>query len=298
MHRRRGVDELPGDADARSRPAHAAFQHVAHAEVAADLLHVDGAALVGEGRVARDDEHVPVAGQARDDVLDHAVGEIVLIGIRTHVLERQDRDRRHVGSGRDAGCGGHGPRPGWRLRAVERDAVDADRPGDVLELLLAVVDEADIEPAFGILLHAGRHADAARLGQALEAGGHVHAVAEDVVVLDDDVADMHADAELDALVLGHLGIAGGHPALHVDGTTDGIDDAGELGQQPVARRLDQSSVMLGELGIEQKGAMGLQLPDRAFLVGAHQPAVAGDIGRQDGRKPPVQTLACQGCLRG
>ena len=142
----------------------------------------------------------PVAGQARDDVLDHAVGKIVLIGIRTHVLERQDRDRRHVGSGNGRRCAGHGSRLAWRLRTVERDAVDADRPGDVLELLLAVVDEADVEPAFGILLHARRHADAARLGQALEAGGHVHAVAEDVVVLDDDVADMDADAELDALV--------------------------------------------------------------------------------------------------
>ena len=298
VRRRRGVDELPGDADPRPRPAHAAFQHVTHAKLAADLLHVDGAALVGEGRVARDDEYVPVAGQAGDDVLHHAVGEIVLIGIRAHVLERQDRDRRHVGSGAGAGRGGGGPWSGWCLRPVECEAVDADRPRDVLELLLALIDEADIEPAFGILLHAGRHADAARLGQALEAGGHVHAIAEDVVILDDDVADMHADAELDAPVLGHVGIAGDHPALHVDSAADGIDDAAELGQQPVARRLDQPSVMLGELGIEQKSAMGLQLPDRAFLVGADQPAVACDIGRQDGRQPPIQTLAYQGCLRG
>jgi len=112
------------------------------------------------------------------------------------------------------------------------------------------------------------------------------------------VADMDADAELYALVLGHLGIAGDHPTLNVDGAAHGVDDAGELGQQPVARRLHQPSVMLGELGIEQGSAMSLQLPDRAFLVGAHQPAIASDIGRQDGREPPVQTLACQGYLRG
>ena len=62
MRRGRGVDELPGDADARARLAHAAFQHVAHAKLAADLLHVDGAALVGEGRIARDDEDVPGSG--------------------------------------------------------------------------------------------------------------------------------------------------------------------------------------------------------------------------------------------
>src|ERR1700730_8723606 len=43
-----GINELPGYADAISRLAHAAFEHIAHAEFAADLLHVDGFALVGE----------------------------------------------------------------------------------------------------------------------------------------------------------------------------------------------------------------------------------------------------------
>ena len=42
------VDQLPGDADAVGGLADAAFQHIAHAQLAADLLHVHGAALVGE----------------------------------------------------------------------------------------------------------------------------------------------------------------------------------------------------------------------------------------------------------
>jgi hypothetical protein len=130
------------------------------------------------------------------------------------------------------------------------------------------------------------------------AGGHVHALAEDVVVLDDDVADMNADAEFDAPVRRDVGIARGHSALDIDGTADGVDDAGELGQQPVAGRLHQASAMLGELGIEQKGPMGPQPTDRAFLVGTDQPTITSDIGREDGREPPVQTLACQRCLRG
>ena len=37
----RRIDELAGDAHAIRRLAHAAFEHVAHAEFAADLLHVD-----------------------------------------------------------------------------------------------------------------------------------------------------------------------------------------------------------------------------------------------------------------
>src|SRR5258708_18820445 len=56
MRAGRGVDELPGDAHAIAGLAHAAFEHIAHAKLAADLLHVDSAALVGEGRITRDDE--------------------------------------------------------------------------------------------------------------------------------------------------------------------------------------------------------------------------------------------------
>src|SRR4051794_34483568 len=37
----RGLNELAGDANAVPRLAQAAFEHVAHAELAADLLHID-----------------------------------------------------------------------------------------------------------------------------------------------------------------------------------------------------------------------------------------------------------------
>src|SRR5882724_8054741 len=49
-----GIDKLTGDTNPVSGLAHAAFQHVAHPELAADLLHIDGAAFVGETRIARD----------------------------------------------------------------------------------------------------------------------------------------------------------------------------------------------------------------------------------------------------
>ena len=60
---RGGVDELRGDAD-RVGPLDAAFEHVAHAQLPADLLHVHALALVDEGRVAGDDEEVGAAGDA------------------------------------------------------------------------------------------------------------------------------------------------------------------------------------------------------------------------------------------
>src|SRR5207237_5707036 len=51
-----GIDELSRDAHSVCRLANAPFQHVAHSKLAPDLLHVDGAPLVCEARVAGDDE--------------------------------------------------------------------------------------------------------------------------------------------------------------------------------------------------------------------------------------------------
>ena len=93
-----GVDvvELRGDAHAIADLAHAAFEHVAHAEVGGDLPQVYRFALVHERRVARDDEEPAQLRQRRDDVLADAVGEIFLFGIAAHVGEWEHRDRRRI----------------------------------------------------------------------------------------------------------------------------------------------------------------------------------------------------------
>src|ERR1700704_1518047 len=48
MSASRSVNELTGDAHSVCRLAHAAFEHVAHAQLAPDLLQVHGSALVRE----------------------------------------------------------------------------------------------------------------------------------------------------------------------------------------------------------------------------------------------------------
>ena len=40
--------------------------------------------------------------------------------------------------------------------------------------------------------------------------------------------------------------------------------------------------------------MGLQLGKRALFVGAHQPAIASDVGRQNCRKPSLHALGSHG----
>ena len=68
-----------------------------NAEVSADRFHVDGPALVREGRIAGYDEQPADAGERGDDLLDHAVDEIFLLGIAAHIGEGQHRDRGLVG---------------------------------------------------------------------------------------------------------------------------------------------------------------------------------------------------------
>jgi hypothetical protein len=297
------VDQLPGNADPIAALAHRAFEHIAHAEIAPDLLHIDGLALVREARIAGDDEQPADAGERGDDLLHHAVDEIFLLRIAAHIGEGQHRDRRFVGEGEgrraalthlpplalgslscNAGEGGR-----WRVSdgvgEGSADPVCPDGPRDILERLLAHVFEGEVEAARRILLDAGRDADAARLGQAFEPRRHVHTVSEDVAILDDDVANVDADAELDATVQRQRGVAFGHCRLHHGCTTQRVDDAGEFDQHSVAGRLDDAASMARDLRIDHLGAQQLEPAERAFLVGFDQARVAGDISREDRREP-------------
>jgi hypothetical protein len=51
--------------------------------------------------------------------------------------------------------------------------------------------------------------------------------------------------------------------------------------------------VLGDLGVDQVAPMGSQPGQRAGLVLAHQPRVAGDIGSKDSREPPLDPLSGQ-----
>src|SRR6266480_1503096 len=87
-----GIDELSRDAHSVCRLANAAFQHVAHPKLTPDLLHIDGAPLVNEARVAGDDEQRLETRQRGDDVLGYPISKIVLFRITAQVGEWQNSD--------------------------------------------------------------------------------------------------------------------------------------------------------------------------------------------------------------
>src|SRR6516162_8226594 len=151
-------------------------------------------------------------GERCDDLLDHAVHEVRLLGIAAQVLKRQHRDRRLVGQSerRSGSCGRDGtsrPYP-----------IDAHRAGDVFEALLAEIRERGLYLALHLAEGVFRDADAARFSEPFEPRGDVDAVAEDVALLDDDVTEIDTNAKFDAALWRYGGVAGHHLPLHLDRT--------------------------------------------------------------------------------
>ena len=133
------VDQLGCDPHAAGRFAHAAFEHVAHAELMADLLDVYGSALVGKGRISRDDKKPFESRKPGDDILDHAIGKIFLLGIAAHILERQHGDGRFVGP-RQFARGYFASR-----RSVRVKFIDSNRARNILELPFAGILKVGVE---------------------------------------------------------------------------------------------------------------------------------------------------------
>ena len=170
-----------------------------------------------------------------------------MLRVAAQVLERQHRNRRLVGqcqywAGQHSGI------------VPRANPIDVHWPSDVFELLVPHVFEDEIELARGILLNAGRDADAARLGQSFEPCCDIDAVAKDVAILDDDVADIDPDAELDAVVGRHVRVAPDHFALHLDGTAQCIHHTAELDEQTVASGFDEAATVSDDLRIYDLGA--------------------------------------------
>ena len=125
-----------------------------------------------------------------------------------------------------------------------------------------------------------RDQHAARLANALQPRRDIDAVAENVVALDQHVAEIDADAVDDALRLRRLGVALDHQLLDRDRAFDGGDDGGKLQQQPVARRLDDAPAEARH-DRPRRLAMLAHRPRRPRLVLAHQARVADDVDGED-----------------
>src|SRR6516225_187801 len=109
-------------------------------------------------------------------------------------------------------------------------------------------------------------ADPTGLGQRFQTGGDIDSIAEDVPVLDHDVAHVDANAELNVLIRWYRGIALAHASLHLGCAPQGADHTAELDEQAITRRLDEPSIVRGDRRVNQFGADCLQRLEGAALV--------------------------------
>src|SRR3546814_1848378 len=85
-----GVDELNGDAQALTRRPHAAFQDVAHAEIAGDLPDVCSLALVDEARIAGDHEE-PAQARERSEEHTSELQSLMRISYAVFCLKKKNK---------------------------------------------------------------------------------------------------------------------------------------------------------------------------------------------------------------
>jgi hypothetical protein len=149
------------------------------------------------------------------------------------------------------------------------------------------VRDCEIEPRLHLAIGVLGETDCARPGDPLEARGYIDAVAHEVAVgLLDHVAEVNADAEFDAPLRRHAGVALDEAILHLDRAAHRVDHAAELDKNAVAGAFDDAPAMGGDGGIDQIAAQAPKPRKRAVLVGAGEAAVADHVGDQDRRDLP------------
>src|SRR5439155_15154880 len=113
----------------------------------------------------------------------------------------------------------------WRVfPRSETDPINAHRSSYVFEALFAQIVEGEVETPGYVLLNAGGHANASGLGQTFQPSRDVHAVTENVAVLNNNIANVDAYAKFDAFLSGDPGITLGHGVLNLSRTSQGFDD--------------------------------------------------------------------------
>src|SRR3954451_6496560 len=111
----------------------------------------------------------------------------------------------------------------------ESERIDFDGASDVLNLLLAPVLEREGELALEFVVDLGRDRDPARIGDALQTHGYVHAIAVEIAIgVGHYVPKVHANAQQHAPVLWLCSGAISEHFLHLDRAGHGGRGAGKL----------------------------------------------------------------------
>jgi hypothetical protein len=162
------------------------------------------------------------------------------------------------------------------------------RTRNVFELLLAAVLEWKLQPTGHVLVNTTRDADSSRRAERLKPSRHIDAVAEDVLIVNNNVTLVHTDPEFDPLIDRDFDIAFSHRALDGHRATNSLHSARILDENAISGRFDDAPMIRGDAGIDDLTPNGFDSAERFALVVAHQPAVADHVCHQDGCEPTLR----------
>jgi hypothetical protein len=160
-------------------------------------------------------------------------------------------------------------------------AVDADRLGDALQRDEAAVVRVDLVPVHGQPDGLGED-HLARTGQAEDAGGDVHRLAEDVALVEAHFPDVRAGPDLDPVPFGDALVPVPDAVLHGRAAEDGLGGRLEGDEKSAAHGLHPPPVE----GAEHRDDERLVEPQHALALLVRQAAqpvgIADDLGEHDG----------------
>ena len=137
-----------------------------------------------------------------------------------------------------------------------------------------------------------QHAAGSR--EALETRGDIHTVAEHVIALDDDIAQVHANSKDQVGRRRRAFVPCRDAFLNADRALDRVDRAREFRQNAVAGGLENPPAMRLDRRIENAISNGMQRGKRADFVRLHQPGKADDIGGHYRSEPAANAIAVHG----
>src|SRR5688572_26290842 len=157
---------------------------------------------------------------------------------------------------------------------------------DVLELLLPPIVASELHFSADFVVYLARDADAARWRQCFETRRHVYPVPVNAASVENHVTEVDADAQVHLAARLDPGVARGEFVLNGNRRPHGLDNARELGQEAVARRIDDAPAELADHR-QYDCLLLLEIAYCACFIRAHQGAVARNVCREDGGE-----LAC------
>ena len=117
--------------------------------------------------------------------------------------------------------------------------------------------------------------DRARLSQGFQTGCNIDPIAKDILLLENNLADMNADTKPNDVMVFQT-------VLNIERAVYGIRNAGEFDDPAIAHAFDDIAAMRHYSGFEQLAPEFPEDIKRARLILPHKTGIIHDIGGNDG----------------